>query len=322
MTLLDDIALIRQFVTGETTLAANQNLRVESTFNTLQLLAKRRGVIATAHLNEGKVKTILGRAESEYWGLLHQVVQEYGWMPTDQQDQPGWMKYEHRQIPAGYQVNYTEARLLWKEWWVRSRQSPSSSIQLNLLIFVAKRQQWYPIRDIICHEGTLYIKTLVAELILLSNASVVWLNQSAVETVSKPEPSANAQPIDLQSPLVQSPVAQSSQGQFREASLPPLGTTHAIHGSESVGSPASSRESRTLATPTSQSPSVPASTRSPAEIVPSSSAIAATHKLQGVVKINQNRLHIQTAAGEVVIEGANMRFWLKGIESKVYSRTP
>ncbi|HEY9805578.1 MAG TPA: hypothetical protein V6D04_03365, partial [Candidatus Obscuribacterales bacterium] len=70
MTLLDDIALIRQFVKGETTLAANQNLRVEAAFNALQLLVKRRGVVATAQLNDGKVSAILARAESEYWGLL------------------------------------------------------------------------------------------------------------------------------------------------------------------------------------------------------------------------------------------------------------
>src|SRR6476646_2919196 len=120
MTLLDDIVLIRQFVKGETTLAANQNLRVESAFNALQLMAKRRGVIATAQLNVGEAKTVLAKAESEYWGLLHQVLQEYGWMPAESQDQAGWMKYEHRAIPAGYQVNYTESRQLWKEWWVRS----------------------------------------------------------------------------------------------------------------------------------------------------------------------------------------------------------
>lgn len=287
MTLLDDIALIRQFVKGETALAANQNLRVESAFNTLQLFAKRRGLIATAQLSDGEVKTVLARADSEYWGLLHQVAQEHGLMPSDQQDQAGWMKYEHRPIPPGYQVNYTEARLLWKEWWVRSRQSPSRSIELNLLIFVAKRQQWYPIREIVCHEGTLYIKTLVAELMLLGGDSIVWLVQAG----HKEKP------------------AQSEKTTIQPAASPPTVEQNA----DMTG---------TTSTPTNGAPPVATSPRSPAGNTPSPSATAAVAKLRGVLRVKQNRLYIQTPAGEVVIEGTNMRFWLNGDESELRSRVP
>ncbi|HEY9749219.1 MAG TPA: hypothetical protein V6C63_11105 [Allocoleopsis sp.] len=312
MTLLDDIALIRQFVKGETTLAANQNLRVESAFNALQLLVKRRGVIATAQLNDGKVRAILARAESEYWGLLHQVAQEHGLMPADVQDQAGWMKYEGRPIPEGYQVNYTESRLLWKEWWVRSRQSPNRAIQLNLLIFVAKRQQWYPIREIICHEGTLYIKTLVAELVLLANDSVVWLNQMV--------PAGNAAPSEPSAP------PQPAHSESRPAQLPrnhlASRTTAEPEGdrAQPVSPPAFDQNAWAKATTASVSSAVAASPRSPAGTPTHPSATATTAKLRGVVRVSQNRLYIQTAVGEVVVEGANMRFWLNGSTSEIHSK--
>lgn len=313
MTLLDDIALIRQFVKGETTLAANQNLRVESAFNALQLLVKRRGVIATAQLNDGKVRAILARAESEYWGLVHQVAQEHGLMPADVQDQAGWMKYECRPIPDGYQVNYTESRLLWKEWWVRSRQSPNRAIQLNLLIFVAKRQQWYPIRDIICHEGTLYIKTLVAELVLLANDSVVWLNQIVPAGNAAPsEPSAPPQPAHSESRPTQLP-------RNHLASRTPTTGTEGDR-TESRHAAAFHPDARTTAPTASSSPAGTTSPRSPAGTPTHPSATAATAKLRGVVRVSQNRLYIQTAAGEVVVEGANMRFWLNGNTSEIHSK--
>jgi hypothetical protein len=312
MTLLDDIALIRQFVKGETTLAANQNLRVEAAFNALQLLVKRRGVVATAQLNDGKVSAILARAESEYWGLLHQVAQEHGLMPADVQDQAGWMKYEHRPIPEGYQVNYTESRLLWKEWWVRSRQSPNRSIQLNLLIFVAKRQQWYPIRDIISHEGTLYIKTLVAELVVLANDSVVWLNQSA--------PTGNAAPSEPS--LQPQPTLSESRSAHQRTHLASRPATAGPEGDrpESRHTPAFHPDARTTAPTASPSPGITASPRSPAATPGHPSATTTTAKLRGVVRASQNRLYIQTTAGEVVVEGANMRFWLNSSASEIHSK--
>ena len=277
MTLLDDLALIRQFVYGETTLASNQNLRVESTFNGVQLLAKRRGLVATAKITADQVVAVVVRQDSEYWGVLHQTLQEHGFVPVPSPGQSGTMQYLRRSVPPGYHINYTEAKLLWREWWTRNRQSRGPAMQLNLLIFVEKRQQWYPIRDIICHEGTLYIKTLVAEVILLGSDSLVWLSQAQPQT-------APAQPATT--PTV------------RELPSSPPAPAQGSHDARQTWTPPS--ETPTTLQVDFAEPKAP-------EPMPENAQPA----LASVARLVNGRLYLQTALGVVVVEGNHLKYGLK-----------
>lgn len=281
MALLDDIALIRQFVSGEATLASNQNLRVESTFNGAQLLAKRSGLIATAKLNAGQVSAVIAKQASEYWGVLHQVLQEYGFTPTATVGQPGTMEYVRRSVPPGYHINYTEARLLWREWWTRNGRNWSRTMQLNVLIFVEKRQQWYPIREIICHEGVLYIKTLVAEIAIAISDSLVWL--SSIPPESKEAESRSQPPQTTVQPEAVAPSVTPPQ--FDSASWQTFATPE-----PEVPTPANAK----LSEPTLAEQSTPSS--QPA--------------LESVARIANGRLYVKTALGVLVIEGNNLKYGL------------
>lgn len=281
MALLDDIALIRQFVSGEATLASNQNLRVESTFNGAQLLAKRSGLIATAKLSTGQVSAVVAKQSSEYWGVLHQVLQEYGFTPTATAGQTGTMEYVRRSVPPGYHINYTEARLLWREWWTRNGRNWSRTMQLNVLIFIEKRQQWYPIREIICHEGVLYIKTLVAEIAIAITDSLVWL--SSIPPESK-EVESRSQPP--QTPVQPEPaVSSGNPPQFDSTSWQTFATPE-----QEVPTPANAKLSEPSLSEQSTTNSRPA--------------------LESVARIANGRLYVKTPLGVLVVEGNNLKYGL------------
>lgn len=279
MALLDDIALIRQFVSGEATLASNQNLRVESTFNGAQLLAKRSGLIATAKLSSGQVSAVIAKQNSEYWGVLHQVLQEYGFAPTPTAGQSGTMEYLRRSVPPGYHINYTEARLLWREWWTRNSRSWARTMQLNVLIFIEKRQQWYPIREIICHEGVLYIKTLVAEIVIAITDSLVWL--SSIPPESK-ESESQRQPTQTTA-LTEPAVPSVNPPQFDSTSWQTFATSE-----------------QETSVPVDVKPANLSSARQP----PPNPRPA----LESVARMANGRLYIKTSLGVVVVEGTNLKY--------------
>jgi hypothetical protein len=176
MTALDDTTLINKFIRGEVSLAANQNLRVEVAFEVVQLLTKRGILLATASLEgEHQTRTIVVRQNSDYWQLMHRLLAESRFMLIEPAEQSGFVKYEERPVPAGYKLYCTEARQLWKAWWTNIRHGNRHSIQLELLIF--QRNTWYPVREIACNQGTLFVKTLAAEIALQGNDLIAWLQK-------------------------------------------------------------------------------------------------------------------------------------------------
>ncbi len=253
MAALNDITLIQKFVKGEDTLLANLNLRIEPGFNAVQLLGKKGGLIATLKLAD-KVRIALVRRESEYWEVLHQVLQNNSFVPKDQAEQQGFTQYEQHEIPAGYKMNYTEATLLWKAWWLHSRQKYNRNLQLDILIF--QRNTWYPIKDIIYSQGTLFIKTWISEVVLRGSDRLIWLSQA-------------------QKHLAALEACQDGKLQQKSAGFPK---------------------------PRSQGRAEDEHSLSPA--------------ISSVLKINQGCLYIQTVAGEIVVEGSDLKYWLNQPESQ------
>lgn len=211
---LDDETLIQQFVNGEVTLAANQNLRVESAFQSTQLLAKRGGLIA-AIKKVGDRSVVLLRQKSDYTELIHQILLKCHVIPTGMADQAEFEQYQKSEIPAGYQVNYTEARALWKEWWKNTRQSNPYSIQIELLIFA--RNTWYPVRNIVCNDSNLFVATLATEVAFQGSERIVWLSRQ-----SAPLPASAARPLTCPAPasLNQSTRALSVASSASVAAVP------------------------------------------------------------------------------------------------------
>ncbi|HEY9847028.1 MAG TPA: hypothetical protein V6D03_12650, partial [Candidatus Caenarcaniphilales bacterium] len=181
---MDDSAVIQAFVghvmQGEAILLSNPNLRTESIFRTSQLLSKKEGLIATAKLTQ-KPRSILAKKSSAYWQLIHQAMLAKSLFPVEDLQSGGFCTYQHRTIPEGYQINCTEAMKLWRAWWGSSSRNQRLGIPLEFLLLIkgsAQRQgTWYPIRAIICSNGTLYIKTLGGEVAAHGLEMVVWLHK-------------------------------------------------------------------------------------------------------------------------------------------------
>lgn len=175
---MDDIAMIEAFVQGainqEVVLLASPGLRIETSFNTIQLLAKAAGLIASAQQST-RPQTILVNHGSAYWELLNQTLAANGFVLTGESPKEDFYSYQHRPVPQGYQMQCTNAMELWRVWWGTRRASARQTIPLDLLIL--RRETWYPVRDIITSHGTLYIKTLGKETALHGSDLIVWLKK-------------------------------------------------------------------------------------------------------------------------------------------------
>lgn len=272
MTTLDDLTLLQWFVSGDATLEANQSLRIQPANSLRQLLGRKGLLLATAY-DAAVPPRIEVRRDTDYSNLLHQILLDYHFMPIGQGLDSQVLRYAHAIIPVGYQMHCTEARQLWKQWWMRWSRKSNRSLQLDLLVFA--QNQWYPIRDIAINSGTLYIETLRGETVHYGDDTIVWLEKDSTEageetrfwasTAAKDAPAAAPGPEEATaSPQ---PVTKPAQ----EILLPPCSLT-----------PPS-------ATPTDQPPN-------PAQ--PALASVACTRA---------GKVYVKTAVGVLVIEGENLK---------------
>jgi len=284
MTILDDTALILNFLKGNNTLVANQNLRVEPAFDAVQLLAKRGGLIATLRMLES-VPIVTVRRGSEYWNLLHHALVENCFVPLGSNEkQPDFDDYKKQEVPGGYHFNCTEAKVLWQQWWTRTRQGNRHGIQMDLLVFT--RNTWYPIREIISNQGTLFISTLATELVYQGTDIVVWLNRLPQAATGKPETqptpaTQSIQPLTDASQSQQHPAVRQLSTRRIAGDRNPLPATKPEHDRE------------------------PDSQMGSAMLRPD---------LRSVLRWHQGYLYVKTDIGEVVIEGKDLKFWLSESE--------
>jgi hypothetical protein len=280
MNTLDDLALVVQFI-QKGTLISNQNLRVEPAFDSVQLLTKRGGLVATRKVVKG-FKTVIMRRSSEYYSLVHHLLVENRYMPINLASQAEFVQYQARHLPEGYKLRCAEARLLWKDWWKGLRHGKRNTIQTDLLIH--SRDTWYPVRDVACNQGVLFVTTLVSEFVFQGSDQVIWLTKGA----DVPNPAAE--------PAV--PEAKKQADPFQAGSQSKAGL------SSSRQAMAESEWMEQAAAPTAATPN-PLPMPEDADMRPD---------LRQVVQFRQGKLYIATALGEVVVEGTNLKFWLNDQE--------
>lgn len=182
--IMDDLSLIQAFIEGftqgEAALLSNPNLRAEPVFDTIQLLAKKEGLIATAKLTE-KLYGISVKQSSSYWELIHQVMLAKSFFPVGASQKEEFYSYQHRTIPAGYELNCTTAtELFQKLGWSHTRRT-GLGISMDLLILCrgasSQMATWLPLKGLVCGYGALYIKTLGSEEAFKESDLVVWLKK-------------------------------------------------------------------------------------------------------------------------------------------------
>ncbi len=84
--------------------------------------------------------------------------------------------YQHRTVLNGYQMHCTDAMKLWQAWWGSSSRKKRLGIPLDLLFL--NEGIWSPVADLICRNGTLYLKTWGKEVALQGSDIVVWLKKA------------------------------------------------------------------------------------------------------------------------------------------------
>jgi hypothetical protein len=171
----DDATVIRRFAQGEAQPLINQNLRIDSAWKTVQLTTLNGELIGVLKQSDEHPYALI-KYDSKYWDLIHQILLDNNFVPVGKSNnQPGFFQYQQHDVPKGYKIRYTEARVLWKTWWPRQRRKRKYEIQLDMLVF--KQNKWYPIQDIIVNDAIFDIKTLIGEITLSMSDKIVWLEK-------------------------------------------------------------------------------------------------------------------------------------------------
>lgn len=171
---LDDTTLIKLFIKGQAQLAANEKLRVQTACDTTQLIARNGQILAIAQL-QVESPNIRVRSQSTYTELLDTILKSHNFLPSGSEDAAGFAQYRYYEGPPGYKLHCESARLLWRHWWIRYRQSRPQFLDLDLLIFT--HQQWYPIRHVVFSNSTLFVTTYRGETAHQGDDLVLWADK-------------------------------------------------------------------------------------------------------------------------------------------------
>lgn len=174
---MDDATLIQAFIEGliqgNPVLVSNPNLRAEPVFDAYQLIAKKEGLIATSKLTT-QPRNAMVRGETSYWESIHQFMVAKSFLPTGDVQIENFYNYQQHTVPKGYEMHYTNAMQLWRAWWSRKG---SSRIGIPMELLILNRGSWSPLREIICSNGRLYIKTLGRDIVIYGSETMVWLKK-------------------------------------------------------------------------------------------------------------------------------------------------
>jgi len=174
----DDLSLIQQFVEGvmssQPLFLSNPSFRTDHAFETYQLFTSRDGILVTAKLTESPL-TVLVNWRSPYWELVHQALVAKQLFPVGDAPKEGFYRYQYQTAPAGYRLHCNSAMEFWRTWWTGGGRHRQLGISLELLI--SRRGTWYPVKDIICSRGTLFVKTLGGEATLIGSDMLIWLQK-------------------------------------------------------------------------------------------------------------------------------------------------
>jgi len=280
--MLDDLTLLQWFVSGDATLEANGNLRIQPTNKLRQLFSRRGALVGTAY-DAALPPQIVVQRDTDYTAVLHQVLLDHHYVPVGQAVNSLGITYKYHPVPDGYQIHYTPARDLWKTWWRLPYQHAHKHLQLEL--FALTQDKWYPIRDITLNRGTLYVETLRGETIHGGDDLMVWLQKDSDDEAEKTQFWAASPPLG------------SVPDQPNAAD-----TTAPVMKPQPTPTPARSqpRVLKPVPSPTAQSAQ---------PLVKSAATVDAS--LNAVVRAAHNRLYIRTSLGTVVVEGDNLKAYGK-----------
>ena len=146
---------VSSFLSGRPTLLSNSELRVEPIGDTLQLIAKIEGLVATAKLSEEQRYSTI-RYRSSFWPQLHEAMIKQKCLPVRPSKISGFHEYEPVEVPKGYSVHFTNSLDLLQTWWSYKKEDGPRSI---MSLLVLHKEILYPIQDLVCEQGVITIQT-------------------------------------------------------------------------------------------------------------------------------------------------------------------
>lgn len=161
------------FLSGCSALLSNSELRVEPIGDTLQLLAKIEGLVATAKFS-GEYRYSSIRYKSSYWPELHEAMIKQNCLPVRQSTISGFYEYEPVEVPRNYCVHFTNSLDLLQAWWSDKKESRQGSLMSFLVLH---HEILYPIQDLVCEHGVITIQTSVCRREINPSEMLCWLRR-------------------------------------------------------------------------------------------------------------------------------------------------
>lgn len=191
---MNNIELLKVFVSsylsGRSALLSNAELRVEPIGDTLQLLAKTEGLVATAKLS-GDQRYSSVRYKSSFWPQLHKAMAMQKCLPVRQSKISGFYEYEPIDIPRNYSIHFTNALDLLQAWWKYEKENRQRSLMSLLILY---RGVLYPIQNLVCERGIITIQISGHRMRLNPLNMLSWLKsieQPTLSLSSKPKEQFN-----------------------------------------------------------------------------------------------------------------------------------
>lgn len=184
--MLSDLELIQAFVIQsiqrQEVLLSNPQLQAQQVCDCNQLIAKGEGLVLSVQLSEEPL-FFWAKFRSSYWELINQALVAHHFMWVRDVDARSFHPYQFVKLPKGYQLHCAPTGQLWRMWWKYKHRIMRHRLSLALLVRI--RGTWYPIREVECGNGFIYIHTLGSELQLGADDLLVWLSQGEQEPIDR-----------------------------------------------------------------------------------------------------------------------------------------
>ncbi|WP_299409181.1 hypothetical protein [Acaryochloris sp. IP29b_bin.148] len=183
---MNNIELFKVFVSsylsGRPALESNAELRVEPIGDTLQLLAKTEGLVATAKFS-GDHRHSSIRYKSSFWPQLHKAMAMQKCLPVCQSKIIGFYEYKPIDIPGNYSIHFTNSLDLLQAWWMCTKKNRQRSLMSFLVLC---RGVLYPIQNLVCERGNITIQIAGHRMRLNPLNRLSWLKSTEQPALSLP----------------------------------------------------------------------------------------------------------------------------------------
>lgn len=177
---------VNSFVEGKSILLSNQNLRTESLFDQVQLIAKKGGVISTAALKGAPITAKLYPV-APYFQLVNQAMAENCYYPLTKDKRGESYIYQYLAPSKDYQVYCTTAKELWKVCWRRDGRI-RAGIPLEFVIWgqgpATHKQTWHPIRGMDFENCKFFVTILAGTIECAIDELVIWARKRPTHELS------------------------------------------------------------------------------------------------------------------------------------------